>query len=118
MLCLRVFYCVCNGYTNVAEECDNELNSSFGISHPSPRIVLSWLRRNQNKVAARGLQLKALRPPKLMSAILMSVLMRTHDRSRKLEFGLQTGHIFAFIYPDLSSANLVCDAIEHSLNHT
>jgi len=100
--------------TNVAEGWHNGLNSSFGISHPSPRMFLSWLQRNQNEVAARGLQLKAGRPPKRMSAVYERV--NEGIRSRKLEFGLKTGHIFACVYPDLSSANLVRDAIEHYLN--
>jgi len=50
--------------TNVAEGWHSGLNSTFGVPHPSLRVFLDWLQRQQYEDQCRGIQLAAARSPK------------------------------------------------------
>ena len=84
--------------TNLAEGWHNGLNTTLGVSHPSIRTFLDWLQRYQFEIQCRCMQLSAGRPPK--ERRISYVIVENDIAQAKLNYGLQIGQIFCYIFPD------------------
>jgi len=70
----------------------NELNSQFGISHPTLRLFLDWLQKYQCEVQCRRMQLEAEKLPKPKSPVYAK--LSADLWLAKMSFSVQYGRIF------------------------
>jgi len=87
--------------TNVAEGWHSGLNSTFGVPHPSLRVFLDWLQRQQYEVQCRGIQLAAGRSPKQRRATYINLDAQLWNA--KLQYSTELGKLFCYGFPSDSA---------------
>ena len=78
--------------TNLAEGWHNDLNSRFGMPHPSLRLFLDWLQKVQHEVQCSW-------PLVVHRRTLQCTPSWTRTWRRMLQYSVYVGHLFAHVFP-------------------